>query len=87
MNTAIGKYSLRALVSSGHTFRFCWTVQDLELFLVLSNSPLAMKGIIINNNNSTHSSISMEWLFFCWNLNNISASDIARQAAKPRVAD
>ena len=29
---------------SGHTFRFRWTVQDLEVFLVLSNSTLAVKG-------------------------------------------
>ena len=30
---------------SGHTFRFRWTVQDLEVFLVLSNLPLAVKGL------------------------------------------
>ena len=28
---------------SGHTFR--WAVQDLEVFLVQSNSPLAEKGL------------------------------------------
>ena len=32
---------------SGHTFRFCWTVQDLEVFLVQSNSPLSVKGLIL----------------------------------------
>ena len=31
---------------SGHTFRFRWMVQDLEVFLVESNSPLALKGLI-----------------------------------------
>ena len=30
---------------SGHTFGFCWTVQDLEVFLVQSNSPLSVKGL------------------------------------------
>ena len=30
---------------SGHTFRFRWTVQDLEVFLVSSNSPLAVKRL------------------------------------------
>ena len=30
---------------SGHTFRFRWTVQDLEAFLVQSNSPLAVKRL------------------------------------------
>ena len=29
---------------SGHTFRFHWMVQDLEVFMVHSNSPLAVKG-------------------------------------------
>ena len=30
---------------SGHTFRFRWTVQDLDVFLVQSNSSLAVKGL------------------------------------------
>ena len=30
---------------SGHTFRFRWTVQDLEVFLVSSNLPLAVKRL------------------------------------------
>ena len=34
---------------SGHTFRFRWTVQDLEVFLVQSNSPLAAKGLNLKN--------------------------------------
>ena len=31
---------------SGHTFRFHWTVQDLEVFLVQSKSPLAVEGLL-----------------------------------------
>ena len=30
---------------SGHTFRFHWTVQDLEVFLVKSNLLLALKRL------------------------------------------
>ena len=30
----------------GHTFRFCWTVQDLEVFLVWPNLPLALVNLI-----------------------------------------
>ena len=30
---------------SGHTFRFRWMVQDLEVFLVWSHLPLAVKGL------------------------------------------
>ena len=30
---------------SGHTFRFRWAVQDLGVFMVQSNSPLAVEGL------------------------------------------
>ena len=41
---------------SGHTFRFRWTVQDLEVFLVWSNSPLAVKGLrtVFSSQDSTN---------------------------------
>ena len=32
---------------SGHTCRFFWMVQDLEVFLVLLNLPLAVKQLVI----------------------------------------
>ena len=31
VNTTIRKYSSRAFILSGHTFRFRWTAQDLEV--------------------------------------------------------
>ena len=31
-----------------HTFTFHWTVQDLEIFFIQSNSPLAVKGLDVN---------------------------------------
>ena len=37
------KVLIKSFHLSGHTFRFHWTVQDLEVFLVQSNSPLAVK--------------------------------------------
>ena len=33
---------------SGHTLRFHWTVQDLEVFLVWSNLSLAVRGLSFN---------------------------------------
>ena len=36
------KLLIKSFHLSGHTFRFCWTVQDLEVFLVKSNSPLVL---------------------------------------------
>ena len=38
---ALGTRPLESL--NGHTFRFCWTVQDLEIFSVSSDLPL--KGL------------------------------------------
>ena len=38
------EYLIKSFHLSGHTFQFRWTVQDLEVFLVQSNSSLAVKG-------------------------------------------
>ena len=47
---------------SGHIFIFCWAVQDLEVFLVLTNSPLAVKGLIVLR--TLYTSIFLDWSNF-----------------------
>ena len=47
---------------SGHTFIFCWAVQDLEVFLVSSNLPLAVKGFIVLR--TLYTSIFLDWSNF-----------------------
>ena len=41
------KVLIQSFHLSGHTFKFRWTFQDFEVFLVQSNSPLAVKGLKI----------------------------------------
>ena len=45
VNTTIRKYSRRAFIPVAYTFRFRSTVQDLEVFFVWLNSPLAENGL------------------------------------------
>ena len=44
---SIREVLIKSFHLSVHSFRFRWTVQDLKVFLVLSNSPLAVKGLIL----------------------------------------
>ena len=44
-NSTIRKYSLRAFIRVVTLLGFVWQFQDLGVFLVCSNSPLAVKGL------------------------------------------